>query len=91
MALVPHGLGLFGLFIAIILQMSFGFRSSVAQGRREKLFVFITFLAVLVQLFYLSTIDAGGTEQALQVFWRTSLLCHCNHGFLFVFTLQFLF
>jgi hypothetical protein len=64
MALVPHGLGLFGLFIAIILQMSFGFRSSVAQGRKEKLFVFVTFLLVLIQLFYLSTmVETAGQSK----------------------------
>ena len=73
MALVPHGLGLFGLFIAIILQMAFGFRASVAQGRKEKLFVFVTFLVVLVQLFYLSTMVDSLAQSRLFKFSGTEV------------------
>ncbi len=73
MTLIPHGLGLFGLFIAVVLQMSVGFRGSVAQGRREKLFVFVFLLGALIQLFYLSTIPGMMAQTKLFVFSGTEI------------------
>ncbi len=86
MTIVPHGLGLFALFVALILQMSVGFKGSVAQGRRERLFVFVVFLGTLVQLFYLSTLAVMPAQNKLFIFSGTEICFSIALMLFFIFS-----
>jgi len=68
MTVFPQGLGLLGLFIGIILQMTVGFGKAAAQRRRDRIVVFVIFLATMVQLFYLSTLPGMAIQNKLFVF-----------------------